>query len=735
MKDIAQCLVMIVDDSREDLDALVDLLSPMCNVAVALDGRSSLVVAEKEVPDLFLVNATMSGMSGFDLCRILKSSDGLRHVPVVFASDQSDLTSRRKGLSLGAVDYIAKPFDPLELRLRIESHLRLKVDRESLEMRNDMLEEEVLRRTEDLRYAMERLAVSEGEFRSLAEGLPDVVFRIGGDERFRYVSGALRSFMGKEPSELIGKDMEESGFSSLFSSIDLLSIRSLLRSGEAVYVESPIKTKGEYRGIAEIRIVPEREGGAITSALGIVRDVSHLRIAEERYRGLFSTMKDGLIVVDIGSSDDFKVLDVNPAFLSMISEERLSNVQGRSLRDVLPSTSQAWIGAMGKVVASGESVTVEGYSGEMGLHLETVVYLAGLNSCVCIVRDVTDSRETQEKLTAQGEFLGSLVENMPVGVFAKDMSAGGVYVIWNSRMTDIVGISCEDALGATESDLFEPDIAKKLLEDGKITLRSRSPMLFDYNKVFSERSVKGERYLKVIRVPLYGEDGSPSVLLGMVEDVTDLIITNERLEASLRDKDMLIQEVHHRVKNNLQVMASLMSIQASKISDPVLAEVLYESRNRVMAIAYVHELLYRSADFSSLKVSDYLGELVGALTATYGLGRDIRINLDVDETGLPVDKAVPCGLIVSELVTNSLKHGFYGRPGGVISVSVHTVERSVTMEVSDDGVGTLKDLDTGSGLGMTIVQGLVRQLNAKMRISQSGGLGFRIEFPVEADDR
>lgn len=734
MKDIAQCLVMIVGDSVEELDSMVDLLSPMCNVAVALDGPSSLFVAEKEIPDLFLISPRMSGMSGFDLCRILKSSDGLRHVPVVFASFQSDLTSRRKGLSLGAVDYISKPFDPLELKLRIESHLRLKVDRESLALRNNMLEKEVLRRTEDLRYAMERLAISEREFRSLAEGLPDVVFRIGGDDRFRYVSSALRSFMGKEPSELIGKNMEESGFSDIFPGVDLSSVRSLLRSGEAVYVESPIKMKDEYRGIAEIRIVPERDGGAVTSALGIVRDVSHQRIAEERYRGLFSTMKDGLIVVDIGPSDDFRILDVNPAFLSMISSDKPSKVQGRSLRDVLPSTSQAWIGAIGKVVASGNAVTVDGYSGEMGLHLETVIYLAGLNSCACIVRDVTENRETQEKLASQGEFLGSLVENMPVGVFAKDMSAGGVYVIWNSRMTDILGVGCDEALGATELELFDPELAKKLIEDGNMVLKSRSPMLFEYDRLFTEKAIKRERYLRVIRVPLYGEDGSPSVLLGMVEDVTDLIVTNERLESSLKDKDMLIQEVHHRVKNNLQVMASLMSIQASKVSDPTLAEVLYESRNRVMAIAYVHELLYRSSDFSRLKVSEYLGDLVGALAATYGLGRDIAVKLDVDGTGLPVDKAVPCGLIVSELVTNSLKHGFDKRPSGIISVSVHTVGNLVVMEVSDDGVGTLKNVEAGSGLGMTIVQGLVRQLNATMEISQKDGLIFMIKFPLEVED-
>lgn len=731
MKDISKCLVMIVDDSVDDLDRLVDLLSPMCEVAVALDGRSSLAVADKRVPDLFLINVTMSGMSGFDLCRIVKSSRELTHVPVMFLSGQFDLQSRHKGLSLGAVDYVCKPYDALELKLRVESHLRLKVARESLEMKNDMLEQEVLKRTEDLRYAMERLETSEEEFRSLAEGLPDVVFRVGSDERFRYVSGALRSFMGREPGDLIGKTMEESGFADLFPGSDLDSLKSTLRSGEKVYFESPVRIDDQFKGVAEIRVVPERDGGSVVSALGIVRDISHQRAVEERYSRLFSMMKDGLVLIELDPYERFKILDCNAAFSSMMSHHK--GLIGMSLSDLLPSTSLLWTGAIGKVVASGGAVTVEGHCGEMGLMLETVVYLAGPDTCVCIVRDVTEQREAQERLASQGEFLGSLVENMPVGIFAKDMSAGGIYVIWNSRMADITGVDGEQALGATESDVFDELVSEKLLEDGNLTFKKGHPLMFEYDRSFTGRTARGECHLKVVRVPIFGEDGSPSVLLGMVEDVTGLIVANERLEESLKDKDMLIQEVHHRVKNNLQVMASLISLQASRASDPSLVEVLQDSRSRIMAMAYVHELLYRNTHFSSLKIADYLGELSSALSSTYGLGRDIRISLDVDDTALSVDKAVPCGLIVNELVTNSLKHGFVERDSGNISISVRTVEGKVLMEVSDDGVGTLTKVGEGAGLGMTIVNGLIRQLGASMTVDDGDGLSFKIEFPAEVE--
>ncbi len=731
MKDIAQCLVMIVEDSKDDMDLAVELLSPICNVAAAMSGADALSVAELDTPDLFLVDVRMSSMSGFDLCRILKSSENLRHVPVIFLSDLPDPSSRRKGLSLGAVDYISKPFDPVELKMRIEAHLRLKVAREALERRNDLLEGEVLRRTEDLRYAMKRLEASETEFRSLAEGLPDMVFRVGSDGRFRYVSGAVRDIMGLEPGDVVGRTPEEAGLPSICPAIDRSVIEPVMTNGERLQTESPIRKGGDSRGIAEVRMVPEREGAGIVSVLGLVRDVSSQRIVEERYRRLFSLMKDGLVLIENppGGQDSqgFRVLEANPSFSAMTGL-REGEIIGRPIAELLPSLSRQWIPLLAEVLAHGEPRQMEGYSGEMARHIETVMYLADLGSCACMVRDVTEQREAQESLAAQGRFLGTLVENMPMGVFAKDLSVGGVYVVWNSRMSDIFGISGDDALYRTASEIFDQVMTERVLSEDEEVFRNKEPMMFEYERSFTEGTLIKGRHLRVVRVPLNDEDGNPSILLGIVEDITGLVVANERLEESLKDKDILIQEVHHRVKNNLQVMASLMSLQAARASDPHLVEVLQDSKSRIMAMACVHELLYRNADFSNLEVSRYMGELVGGLASTYGLGRDIGIHVDTDDTRLHVDKAVPCGLIVSELVTNALKHGFTGRTSGNIWVSVKTAD-SVVLEVADDGCGAVDSVSDGEGLGMTIVKGLVRQLGGEMEVSKAQGLLFRITFP------
>lgn len=730
MKDMSQCLVMIVEDVKDHVDFAVDLLSRVCDVAVALSVEEAVALAELDRPDLFLVNVKMASMSGFDLCRIIRSSENLRHVPVIFLSDLSDSFSRKRGLSLGAVDYISKPFDPVELRMRIEAHLRLRMARDVLEKKNDLLEGEVLRRTEDLTYAMKRLEASEAEFRSLSEGMPDMVFRIGLDGRFRYVSGAVREIMGLEPGDVVGRTPDEAGLPSVCPAIARSVMDPVMTNGEKIQTESPIKRPGDTSGVAEIRMVPEWDGTRIVSALGLVRDVSPQRIAEERYRKLFSLMKDGLVLIENskgeGDSEGFRILEANPAFSAMTALQK-GEMAGRPLADILPSLSKRWIPLLKEAQDDGEARQMEGYSGEMGRHIEAVLYPADFGSCACMVRDVTEQKEARESLAAQGQFLGSLVENMPMGVFARDLSVGGVYVVWNSKISEIFGISVEDVLYQTVSDVFDQTVAERALsEDGRVLLRGK-PEVFEYERGYIKDTLAKGKHLRVVRVPVIDEDGNPSILLGMVEDITDLVVAKEELENSVKDKDILIQEVHHRVKNNLQIMASLMSLQASSEDDPKLADALRESQSRVIAMAQVHELLYKNEEFSTLPVSGYMEELVDGLVSTYSLDRDIDIHVQTDDTRFTVDKAVPCGLIVNELVTNALKHAFVGRSSGNIWVSVKT-DGPVILEVKDDGCGSEGPV-SADGLGMTIVRGLVKQLGGTMEVLKSHGLLFRISFP------
>lgn len=145
-------------------------------------------------------------------------------------------------------------------------------------------------------------------------------------------------------------------------------------------------------------------------------------------------------------------------------------------------------------------------------------------------------------------------------------------------------------------------------------------------------------------------------------------------------------------------------------------------------MAYVHELLYRNSQFSDIKFADYLDELTGTISTTYGDGRDISLEVEADDTRLHVDVAIPCGLIVNELVTNAYKHAFSGRESGTVKIDFRSEGGDVSLIVSDDGVGC-DDLDKEDSLGLTVVRGLVRQIGGGLVVSSDRGMSFEVSFP------
>jgi len=202
---------------------------------------------------------------------------------------------------------------------------------------------------------------------------------------------------------------------------------------------------------------------------------------------------------------------------------------------------------------------------------------------------------------------------------------------------------------------------------------------------------------------------------------------------SLREKEILLKEVHHRVKNNLQIISSLLELQSDYIHDEQSLRFFRESQDRIKAMALVHERLYASADLASINVCEYLKNLTSQLVLSYVVDPGcIDLEFDVGDFCLGIEEAIPCGLIVNELVSNSLKHAFPGRPGGKIAVTCSTdAEDMVILSVSDNGVGIPEELDINRSetLGLQIVFLLARQLRGTVNVRNDGGSSFAIRFP------
>lgn len=228
------------------------------------------------------------------------------------------------------------------------------------------------------------------------------------------------------------------------------------------------------------------------------------------------------------------------------------------------------------------------------------------------------------------------------------------------------------------------------------------------------------------------------------QEIVERMRAEERIEASLREKEVLLKEIHHRVKNNLQIVSSLLNLQASHIHDPQALRVLCDGRHRIRSMALIHEKLYKSQDLARIDFAEYIRDLVAYLFRSHAdLVRAIALRIETEAVCLGIDSAVPCGLILNELLLNALKHAFpagwaprfeQGRSDGAqgeIRVELHTgLDHRLSLIVSDDGVGFPPGLDfrNTSSLGLQLVNTLVKQLDGTLELNHSGGTTFTVTF-------
>ncbi|MBP8214806.1 MAG: PAS domain S-box protein [Propionivibrio sp.] len=247
------------------------------------------------------------------------------------------------------------------------------------------------------------------------------------------------------------------------------------------------------------------------------------------------------------------------------------------------------------------------------------------------------------------------------------------------------------------------------------------------------RADGGEFPIEIGLNPIKAEEGT--MALASIIDISERLRTQQRLEDALHEKTVLLNEVHHRVKNNLQVVTSLLNLQAEHAADPHVRAILGESCGRVKAMSLTHQLLYQRKDFSHLDLAEYLQRLVQSIRASYRVaGGRIELLLDLPGEGLHLDleRSIPCGLLINELLTNAFKHAFPAERSG--KVMVRLVEESgeqICLSVSDDGIGLPPDseLAQGSSLGLQLVPLLVEQLHGTLVIEREGGTRFSARFP------
>jgi two-component sensor histidine kinase len=221
-----------------------------------------------------------------------------------------------------------------------------------------------------------------------------------------------------------------------------------------------------------------------------------------------------------------------------------------------------------------------------------------------------------------------------------------------------------------------------------------------------------------------------------VQDITERIKTENDLQHSLREKEILLREIHHRVKNNLQTITSLLDLQAESIKDEESKKAFKSSQSRIRSMALIHEKLYKSKNLERIKAREYIQHLIEYLEGTYQTSSSrITIQTEIENLFLNLDVAIPCGLIINELVSNSMKYAFTAMGKGIVNVKLQKQGNKIlTLIVEDNGTGIPENVNpvNSPSLGLQLVSLLTKQLNGKLRIDRSDGTTVSISFPVQS---
>ncbi len=345
-------------------------------------------------------------------------------------------------------------------------------------------------------------------------------------------------------------------------------------------------------------------------------------------------------------------------------------------------------------------------------------------SSLIVVRDITERKKTEEALQEEKNKLEAIIGAMNTGLSIQDREFNILYQNDEHRelVGDCVGQKCYKAIHGRDDPCDKCQV-KMAYKDGQ-----SHTVEFEYTLPTGETV-----YLENTANPIRDAKGEINSCLEVIRDITDRKAAEKQIRQSLEEKDALLKEIHHRVKNNLQVISSLINLQTRYIKDDKIQEVLRESQNRIKSMALVHEKIYRSENLNEFNFTEYLKNLVSNLFRSYTSGSKVELNMDIDDIYLNLDTAIPCSLIINELVSNSLKHAFPDGLKGEISIRFHQKEDSeFRLTVSDNGKGFPSDIDyqNTDSLGLQLVNSLTRQLNGNISLYNDGGTTFEVVFPA-----
>ena len=344
------------------------------------------------------------------------------------------------------------------------------------------------------------------------------------------------------------------------------------------------------------------------------------------------------------------------------------------------------------------------------------------------IKMVERRKSKEERLNESNELFHDLTLTSPIGIWRSDLDGNCLYI--NNRCSEIIGIPSKNALGKNWLKNIHPKDQEGFSSQWNHAVKNSNHFKYECRYITPE-----EKNTEVLGRPIFEKNAPKKALgyIGTIADITNFKTMEENLKKSLLEKEILLKELHHRIKNNLQVVSGLLHLQEENTTDPQLLNILRESQNRVLSMALVHERILESESFSEIDIEKYIYTLVNQLLSIYSSNNlNISIDVQVQIKSFNFDKSIYCGLIINELVSNSLKYAFKANQANQIKILIlNTNSGKTKLIVSDNGVGFPEDfcLEDSESIGLKVVSLLVEsQLEGTVRLDKGDGAKFVIVF-------
>ncbi len=581
----------------------------------------------------------------------------------------------------------------------------------------------------------EALRQSEEHYRQMFQGNRAIQLLVDPEtEDIVDANPAASEFYGYDIKEL--KQLKISDINT--SSPDCLSEEmAMARSGQRhCYVFRHKLASTEIRDV-EVHSSPVEEKGR-TLLYSIIHDVTDRKRAErdlknafERFYTILSNQYAGLLLV----SSDGAVEFANQAFCDQFGlEADPSALQGLTSQEIIQRIQNVYDDpthavnhireiVLGEEAVRGEEIAIRG---DRHYLRDFVPIQIGdkLYGRLWQHRDITDYKKAEKALRESEERYRLLAENSLVGVFLhQDM----FFVYANPMMQQILGYSIDELKKMRFSEVLPSDLDQQAKRLGAAGYAGQDDPSHYQTRIVNKRGE--ERWVEISAAPVRYR-GKPSAM-GTINDITERKRAEEQLQASLREKEVLLKEIHHRVKNNLTLICELLYLQGENLKDEAQRGMLEDLEARVRSMAVAHEQLYQSESLGSINVREYVSGLVDHLCDSSWLGTRIELNKSIDEAFFGLDTAIPVGFILTELVTNCYRHAFTGEGEGEIRITLRSMgQDEFELVVSDNGIGMPEeiDLENPKSLGLDLVSAFVEKLKGSIEILRDQGTEVRIKF-------